>query len=109
MSVLLTVVGPGTVPGTWEDLSICSVNGGRWTDGHIDGWMDGWLEGRGGREERVGKICFEKGFHEEGTHFAGALPLILKMSVLLLWIPRVPATGYLLFVIWKMLEAHSRE
>lgn len=63
LSVLLTVVGPGTVPGTWEDLSICSVNGGRWADGHIDGWMDGWLEGRGGREEREsGKFALKRAF-----------------------------------------------
>lgn len=78
----------------------------------LNEWVDGQMEGRKkGREEgeRVGEISFEEGFHEEDIQFAGTLPFIFRMSALLLWIPREPTTGYLLFMILKMFEAHSRE
>lgn len=42
-------------------------------DEGVDGRMDERKEG-----ERVGEICFEKGFHEEGIHFAGTCLLYLK-------------------------------
>lgn len=41
-------------------------------------------EWKGG--SRVREMCFEKGFREEGVHFAGTLPFMFKISVLLLWI-----------------------
>lgn len=41
-------------------------------------------ERKGGR--RVTEMCFEKGFHEEGAHFAGTLPFMFQISALLLWI-----------------------
>ena len=56
----------------------------------------------------MAEICFED-FHVEGVRFAGTLTFIFKMSDLLLQIPRVAATGYLLFMIFKMFETHSRE
>lgn len=73
----------------------------------MGGRKEGLKEERKNRQsiQMERRNLLENSFHEEDIHFIGTLSFIFKISVPLLWIPRVPATGYLLFMILKMSEA----